>query len=102
VRDVVWSKDALDDATELVTYIATDNPAAADKVLDRIELTAQRLGRLAIGRSGRVQGTYEKPVVGLPYIIAYAIRQLPSGAEQIVILRVIHTAQNWPKGEWPK
>jgi toxin ParE1/3/4 len=102
VRDVVWSKNALDDTDELVTYIAADNPAAAGKVLDRIELTAQRLGRLAIGRSGRVEGTYEKSVVGLPYIIAYAIRSLPRGMEQVVILRVIHTARNWPKGEWPK
>ena len=102
MRDVVWSEDALDDANELVAYIAADNPAAADKVLDRIELTAQRLGRQAIGRSGRVEGTYEKSVVGLPYIIAYAIRSLPDGIEQIVILRVIHTARDWPKGEWPK
>jgi plasmid stabilization system protein ParE len=102
VRDVAWSEDALDDADELVAYIAADNPAAADKVLDRIELTAQRLGRQAIGRSGRVQGTYEKSVIGLPYIIAYAIRSLPNGTEQIVILRVIHTARDWPKGERPK
>lgn len=102
MREVVWSESALDDADELVTYIATDNPAAAAKVLDRIELTAQRLGRSAIGRSGRVDGTYEKSVVGLPYIIAYAIRSLPGGTEQIVVLRVIHTARNWPKGEWPK
>jgi plasmid stabilization system protein ParE len=102
VRDVVWSEDALDDANELVAYIAADNPAAADKVLDRIELTAQRLGRQAIGRSGRVEGTYEKSGVGLPYIIADAIRSRPDGIEQIVILRVIHTARDWPKGEWPK
>jgi toxin ParE1/3/4 len=102
VRDVVWAETALDDANELVAYIATDNPAAAHKVLDRIELTAQRSGRTAIGRSGRVEGTYEKPVVGLPYIIAYAIKPMPDGTEQIVILRVIHTARNWPKGAWPK
>jgi len=72
VRDVVWSEQALSDTDELVTYIATDNPVAADKVLDRIELTAGQLGRRTIGRSGRVQGTYEKSVIGLPYIIAYA------------------------------
>jgi toxin ParE1/3/4 len=102
VRDVVWSENALNDADELISYIAADNPAAAAKVLDRIELTAQRLGRLAIGRSGRVGGTYEKSVVGLPYIIAYAIRALAGGKEQIVILRVIHTARNWPRGAWPK
>jgi toxin ParE1/3/4 len=102
VRDVVWSENALDDTNELDTYIANNNPAAAGKVLDRIDLTAQRLGQLAIGRSGRVEGTYEKSVIGLPYVIAYAIRSLPGGMEQVVILRVIHTARNWPKGKWPK
>jgi len=101
VRDVVWSEAALDEADELVAYIAADNPAAARKVLDRIESTAYGLGRLASGRRGRVQGSYEKSVVGLPYIIAYAINPLSSGDEQIVVLRVIHTARDWPKGQWP-
>jgi len=102
VRDVVWSGAALDDADVLFAYIAADNPAAARKVLDRIESTAQGLSRLPSGRRGRVQGIYEKSVVGLPYIIAYAINPLSSGAEQIVVLRVIHTARNWPKGKWPR
>ena len=35
-------------------------------------------------------------------IIAYALQTLPSGEEHVVILRVIHSARNWPKGEWPK
>ncbi len=102
MRDVVWSESALHDTNEIVAYIASDNPAAAAKVLDWLELTAQRLGRLAVGRSGRVEGTYEKSVVGMPYIIAYAIRPLTSAREQVVILRVIHAARNWPKGRWPK
>ena len=101
MRDVVWSEAALDDTDVLFVYIAADNPTVAHKVLDRIESTAGSLGRLPSGRKGRVQGSYEKSVVGPPYIIAYAIRALPSGAEQIVILRVIHTARNWPKDKWP-
>ena len=101
MRDVVWSEAALDDTDALFAYVAADDPAAARKILDRIESAALSLGRLPSGRGGRVQGTYEKSVVGLPYIIAYAINPLSSGAEQIVILRVIHTARNWPKGQWP-
>jgi len=101
VRDIVWSQAALDDTDALFAYIAADNPAAARKVLERIEATAQGLGRLPSGHRGRVLGTYEKSVVALPYIIAYAINPLSSGTEQIVILRVIHTARNWPKGGWP-
>jgi toxin ParE1/3/4 len=101
VRDVVWSQDALDDMDSMVAYIAADNPAAALKVLGRIEQAAEKLGQMAIGRRGRVTGTYERPLSGLPYIIAYALQTLPSGRERVVILRVIHTARNWPKESWP-
>jgi plasmid stabilization system protein ParE len=85
----------------IVAYIAADNRAAALKVVDKIEATGERLGQMAIGRRGRVAGTYEKPVVGLPYIVAYTLETPPNGKERIVILRVIHMARNWPKGEWP-
>ena len=102
MSSVVWSQAALDDADEIAAYIAADNPVAARKVLDKIETTAERLGRMAIGRIGRVAGTYEKSVIGVPYIIAYALTSEASGDEQIVILRVIHSARDWPKGQWPK
>jgi plasmid stabilization system protein ParE len=85
----------------MVAYIAADNPAAALKVLGRIEQAAEKLGQMAIGRRGRVSGTYERPLSGLPYIIAYALQTLPSGRERVVILRVIHTTRNWPKESWP-
>jgi toxin ParE1/3/4 len=102
VSDVLWSEHALDDMDALAAYIAADNPVAALKVLDRIETAAERLGHMPIGRRGRVAGTYEKPVVGLPYIIAYALQALPTGGERVVIVRVIHGARNWAEGEWPK
>jgi toxin ParE1/3/4 len=102
VRDVVWSETALDDMDAAAAYIANDNQVAARNVLDQIEATAERLGRRAIGRPGRVSGTYEKSVIGLPYIIAYALTSSSTDQEQVVILRVIHSARDWPKGEWPK
>ena len=101
MREVVWSQDALDDMDSMAAYIAADNPAAALKVLDRIEQAAEKLGQMAIGRRGRVTGTYERSLSRLPYIIAYALQTLPSGTERVVILRVIHTARNWPKESWP-
>ena len=99
---VFWAEDALDDLNSAIAYIAADNPPAALKVLDRIEATGEALGQVATGRRGRVAGTYEKSVRGLPYIIAYAIQPLPNGRERIVILRVIHGARNWAAGEWPE
>jgi plasmid stabilization system protein ParE len=101
VSDVVWAASALDDIDSIVDYIAADDLRAARKVVERIATTAERLGRMAIGRGGRVAGTYEKSVVGVPYIISYALQQRPGGQERVVILRVIHSARNWPKGKWP-
>ena len=55
---------------------------------------------MPIGRPGRVTGTYEKLVTGLPYILAYVI----AGAgdqEEVAIVRVIHTSRDWPAEGWP-
>ena len=99
---VVWSQGALDDIDAIVDYIGERNPAATVRVIDRIEQAGESLGHLATGRPGRVVGTYEKVVAGLPYILAYAIQALPDGEEAIVILRAIHGARDWPSGQWPK
>jgi toxin ParE1/3/4 len=81
VSAVFWAEDALDDLNSAIAYIAADNPTAALKVLDRTEA----LGEVATGRRGRIAGTYEKSVRGLPYIIAYAIQPLLNRRERIVI-----------------
>ena len=70
-RPVFWSREALDDIKEQAAHIAKDNPAAARRVADRIRDTGKALGDMAIGRPGRVTGTYEKSLARLPYIIAY-------------------------------
>jgi toxin ParE1/3/4 len=48
-----------------------------------------------------VRDTFEKSIVGLPYIVAFAV-EVHDGVERIVVLRVIHTARHWPPGQWPK
>jgi plasmid stabilization system protein ParE len=78
-----------------------DNPSASRRLADKLRETADALGDMAIGRPGRVTGTYEKSVPRLPYIIVYAIESRIEG-EMIVILRVIHTARDWPEGGWPQ
>jgi toxin ParE1/3/4 len=85
VSDVFWSESALDDMDALAAYIAADNPAAALRVIDRIEAAAELLGHAAIGRKGRVAEAFEKPVKDLPYIIAYALEPMPDGDARIVI-----------------
>jgi toxin ParE1/3/4 len=101
VRSVEWSYAALHDFERLIAYIADDNPAAAHRVADRIEQAGRLLGEMATGRPGRVTGTYEKLVPGLPYILAYRLVRRPDGTEAVAILRVIHGARNWPPEQWP-
>lgn len=99
-RPVRWSRDALTDLANQVTYIASDNLSAAHRVADAIDRTAAALGDMPTGRPGRVTGTYEKSVTGLPYILAYAIAKT-AGEETVVIVRVIHTSRDWPTETWP-
>ena len=99
-RPVTWAREALNDMREQIAFIAEDNPAAARRVADRLRDTGEALGESATGRPGRVTGTYEKSVIRLPYIISYELRPIASH-ENVVILRVIHTARDWPAEEWP-
>jgi toxin ParE1/3/4 len=100
MRAVQWSRAALDDLKNQIAYIAAENPAAARRVADRIHETGAALGDMPTGRPGRVGGTYEKVITGLPYVIAYAITKR-DGHEAISILRIIHSARDWPEGVWP-
>ena len=102
MRRVVWSKDALNEFSGVVEYIARDKPLVALDVADRIDEAIMLLSAMPTGRRGRVSGTYEKPVAGLPYIIAYALGDEPKGHETLTILRIIHGARNWPEERWPE
>jgi toxin ParE1/3/4 len=44
------------------------------------------------GRPGRIEGTHELVIPGLPYIIPYRIVN-----GMIRLLSVIHTSRKWPK-----
>jgi plasmid stabilization system protein ParE len=100
-RPVQWSRAALYDLRAQVAWIAAENPAAAHGVAARIRATGVALGEMATGCPGRVAGTYEKSVPRIPYIIAYALTR-KGGREAVSILRVIHTARDWPDEEWPR
>ena len=89
-RRVEWSNDALDDLLGQIAHIAADDLRAAARVARRIRETGTALGSYATGHPGRVGGTYEKSVVRLPYVIAYA---LTDQDRAVSILRVIHTAR---------
>ena len=101
-RPVAWADAARADYLSIVRHIAQENPDAAARVAARIEDAAAALSDFATGRAGRVSGTYEKVLPGLPYILAYEILPRPEGGELVAILHVIRGARDWPAEEWPK
>ena len=88
-----WTKRAERDLDEIAKYIGQDSPAEAARVvlelIDQVE--ANLLAHPAIGRPGRVLGTRELVIGGLPYVVPYRVRDM-----DIEILRVLHTSRRWP------
>ena len=89
---VKWTQKALINLEDAVEYIAKDNQIAAQKVAQKIWDSASILAtQPALGRPGRVSGTRELVITGLPFVLPYSHQ-----GGVIYILRVIHTSMIWP------
>jgi len=81
------------DRAGIMDYIAQDNPAAALELDLEFEAKADALPKHPkLYKPGRVKGTREI-VVRPNYVMVYAVEV---EREVITILRVLHTAQQWP------
>lgn len=89
---VEWLRTALRNLDDEATFIATDDAAAARRVVERVlaavALLAEQPG---LGRPGRVPGTRELVVDKTRYIVPYRVR-----GKAVVILRVFHTSRRLP------
>jgi plasmid stabilization system protein ParE len=70
VRSIRWSVTARAEYLEILKRIRADNPAAARRAANEIKRAMDLLALHNIGRRGRVEGTFEKSLVSLPYVIA--------------------------------
>jgi toxin ParE1/3/4 len=90
---IVWSPRAIEHLTHLRSYIARDNPNAADRIAGTLIEAVERLAKVPnLGRPGHVAGTRELVVPGTPYLIAYRLR-----GERLEVIAVFHARQKWPK-----
>ena len=90
---IIWEEDALRDLRHIRRQIAKDNPIAARQMARRIQEAVRLLAdHPEIGRTGRVADTRELVVADTPYIAAYQ-----SVGDAVLILRVLHGAQQWPE-----
>ena len=89
-----WLRNAVLDLVMVRNYIAGDNPQVAKDVAKHIISIVEHLREhSAMGRHGRIEGTRELVIPGLPYIIPYRVKN-----NVIEILRVLHAARKWPDG----
>jgi addiction module RelE/StbE family toxin len=90
---VKWTRTALANLDAEASYIALDDPAAANRVASRIvESVAAISAHPAMGRPGRVSGTRELVVGGTPYLIPYRVKD-----GVVEILRIFHHSRKWPE-----
>lgn len=90
---VRWTRAALRSLDAHLAWIARDRPETARRVAVRLRQAVARLAEQPrLGRPGRVAGTRELVLRGLPYLVAYRVVE-----GQVEILRVLHGAQSWPE-----
>lgn len=89
----IWSSEAIDDLIALRSYIAADDPTAAQRIVMHIVETIEQLlpENPHVGRPGRVPGTRELVIPRTPFIVPYRIKD-----RSLHILRVYHAARRWP------
>lgn len=89
---IVWTTLARQDVNAIWDFMEQRNPDAAEMIDSEILRAVEGLLQFPKrGKPGRVKGTRELVVLGLPYVVVYLF-----GESRIVILRVLHGAQNWP------
>ena len=89
---IKWTEAAERDFDEITEYIAQDAPVTSADVARRIIEAAETLAsHPGMGRPGRIMGTRELIVPGLPYILPYKEKD-----NAVYILRVMHTSRKWP------
>ena len=75
---------------DILTYIAHDSPAIAQRVIQDIRESIRILEEFPnVGRKGTVEGTRELVMVQSPYIVIY--RFLPN-IDEVQVLDVVHGA----------
>ncbi len=91
---LTWHPLAMSDRERIVDFIARDKPLAALALDEHFEAHADRIeANPYLYRPGRVANTREA-VAHPNYVLVYRVE-----GETITILRVLHSAQQWPSAE---
>lgn len=88
---IQWTEEAKTDLFTLISFIALENPYAAESLLQQIDAAILPAAEHPyMFRAGRVDGTRE--VIAHPnYIVVYQVRN-----ECIRVISVVHSRQQYP------
>jgi len=90
---IVRTRQARNDVLDIWEYVARNNPAAADRLIRRLDVMIRRLAEQP--RIGAAQDKYRAGLRSFPvgnYVIFY--EPIPTG---IQVIRILHGARNWPE-----
>jgi plasmid stabilization system protein ParE len=97
VKRVLWHAEARADITSIFDHFRAKDARVASLLVERVESAVGALAKRDTGRPGRMANLREKSVPRTRYIIAYRVR-----GDDLIVLRVIHSSQNWTSARWPK
>jgi toxin ParE1/3/4 len=90
---IVWLAAAVQDVLFIRTFIAQENPQAAQNVALRIDRAISLLGTMTnMGRPGRIFGTRELVMSGTSFLAVYRVEN-----GRVEILRIFHRRQPFPE-----
>lgn len=88
---IIWRDSARANLTQIIRYIAEEDPQAARHLKDRLESAVLPLAEHPyLYRSGRVLGTREV-VVHPNYVLVYRV-----AADCVEVVSVLHSRQEYP------
>jgi len=89
--EIVWLEDALRDLDHIGTYIASENPSAAENIVRRIvEAVSILAWHPKLGRVMEDGDTRRLTIGQTPYLAFYRLR------ERVEILAIFHASRKWP------
>lgn len=88
-----WTAPAAAALESVIDFVARENQQAAFEVAQRIRIAVAQLSEHPkLGRVGRVRGTYELVIFGIPYVVPYRIK-----GPEVQMLNIYHTSRRWPE-----
>ena len=93
MKKIVWTAEAVEHLEAIVTYVSVYDPAAAERLAERLIEVADSLAEYS--NRGRDAGDGRREMTTVwPYILRYRVE-----GERVIILRIRHGARDEDRSE---